>query len=76
MALSQTQKQLLDKIQSNLRRGDIEAIAKKTSLSRVWISRTLSSNYDDYNEDIVKEAVDMIAKREQVTKDLLKKINC
>lgn len=74
MPLTQTQTQVLEKIQANLKRNDIGSIAEKTGLSRVWVSKTLSLAYDDYNEDIVREAVNIINKREQVNKELLKKL--
>jgi len=74
MALNETQVRLLDRIQSNLRRGDINSIAKKTSLTREYVGKVLSLNNDDFNEDIVAAAVTIISVREDNAKRLLKKL--
>lgn len=74
MNLNETQIELLTTIQKNLRRKDINTIAQNTGLSREYVSRVLSPFRDDFNEDIVSEAVKIISAREQNTKTLLKKL--
>jgi len=74
MALNETQIRLLEMIQAGLRHGDIGIIAGKTSFSREHVGRVLSLSNDDFNEDIVKEAVEIISIREQSTKKLLNKL--
>lgn len=74
MILDVNQKKLLETIQGKLVRGDVTSIAKKTRLSIVYVSRVLSPNCDDFNEDVVSKATELIAAREQNTKTLLKKL--
>lgn len=74
MILDKAQIELLNTIQSKLKHGDIDLIATKTGLSRVYVSRVLSPNNDAFHDDIVKIAVEIISKRDQSTKQLLKKL--
>lgn len=74
MALTKTRLELLENIQGKLVRGDIKEIAKNTGLTREYVSKVLSTDTNTYNEEIVNEAVRIIAFREQITKNLLKKL--
>jgi DNA-binding phage protein len=74
MILSNAQIELLESIQSKIRRGDISAIAEKTGLTREYVGMVLNPDSDHFNESIITEAVEIIATREQNTKNLLKKI--
>ena len=65
MNLSVKQIELLNTIRTKLVRGDIRKIAKKTKLSRVYVSNVLNPEVIDvFNEDIVDAAVKMIDARE------------
>lgn len=75
MNLSENQKELLQKIQLKMRRGDVTRIAKETGFTKAWVSKVLStSDTETYNDDIVAEAVRIIEKRDQGTTKLLNKI--
>lgn len=74
IALSATQIKLLEGIQSNLRRGDINSIAEKTGKTREYVGKVLSLNTDDFNEDIASAAVEIISAREKNAMQLLKKL--
>lgn len=74
MILTKDQTQVLTRINTKLAQGDIRDIAKSTGYTRVYVSRVLSINWDAYNTDIVKAAVDIIATRDQYTKNLLIKL--
>lgn len=72
--LNSDQIELLEMIQVKLRRRDIKVIAEKTRFSREYVSTVLSPTIRRFNEDIVNAAVEIISKREQNTKQLLKKL--
>ncbi len=74
MTLSRTQIKILYGIQGKLRRGDITAIAKKVGVSKEYVGMVLNPDLDYFREDIVDEAIKIVANREQVTKKLLKSI--
>lgn len=71
MALTKTQIELLETIQSKMRRGDISSIAEKVGLTKEYVGTVLNPKLDRFNEDIVKEAIELINTREQNTKKLL-----
>lgn len=74
MRLSETQLELLGKIQSKIRRGDITVIAKKTGFSKRYVGMVLSASSEDFNQDIINEMVEIISTRQQNTKNNLEKI--
>lgn len=74
MNLSNNQKELLQRIREKISKGDIKAIANKTGLTREYVSKVLSLLSDNYNEDIVKEAVNIISIREQNTQKHLNQL--
>ena len=74
MNLSINQKELLQRIQDGLIKGDIKTIAHTTGLTREYVSKVLSPFSGTYNEIIVKEAVSLIAIRNQNTQNHLNQL--
>lgn len=74
MKLSKTQVEILVNIKSKMRRGDIPSIAEKTGLTENYVGMVLNPKTEFFNEDIVKEAIEVINTREQNTKKLLQSI--
>lgn len=74
MKLSETQNELLKRIESKMQRGDIAAIAEITGMTREYVGMVLNPDSDFYNETIVIEAVKLVTEREQKTKQLLESI--
>lgn len=74
MNLTNDQTEVLQRINNKLVKGDIRDISKTTGFTRVYVSKVLSPNRDAYNADIVNVAVDIIATRDQLTKNLLIKL--
>lgn len=75
MKLSKSQEKLLNGIQAKLKRGDITAIAKKIKVSKEYVGMVLNPKSEFFREDIVLEAIEIIAKHEQSTKNLLEKLS-
>lgn len=71
MPLNETQKELLESIQSKLVYGDMKSIAAKTNKTENYVSMVLSINSDHFNMKIVEAAAEIISTREQTTKRLL-----
>lgn len=71
MRLLKSQIELLKSIRSKSRYGDISSIAEKTGFSKEYVSLVLNPKSERFNEDIIKEAIERINKREQSTKKLL-----
>lgn len=74
MPLTETQIKILEGIQSNLRRGDISQISKKTGSSRDYVKRVLSLEGDEFDEDIIEETIKLLSERQKAQKLLLKQI--
>lgn len=75
MKLSKGQLELLKGIRSKTRHGDISSIAEKTGFTKEYVSLVLNPKSERFNEDIVREAIALIAKHEQSTKNLLNKLS-
>lgn len=71
----QTQTEVLEVIQKNLRYGDIKIIARRAGYSVEYTGMVLSVVHSAYNDKIVGEAVKLIEERQQDNKNLLKKIS-
>lgn len=74
MILSENQKALLNSIQGKLNWGDKTEIARKTGLSRVYVSQVLEPTTDTFNMKVVETAAAIISKRDQNTKKLLQQV--
>lgn len=74
MALSKTQEKILKGIHGKLRRGDITAIANKVGVTKEYVGMVLNPKSEPFREDIVAEAVAIVASREQKQKKLLQTI--
>lgn len=74
MKPNENQIELLMAIQRRLKYGDIKAIAEVVDFSREYVGKVLSPTSTEFHEDIVSAAVEIIAAREQNTKNLLQKI--
>lgn len=74
MALSDSQIEILQKINKNLEYGDINAIAETTGKTRVYVSGVLNPFTRTYNDDIIIAAVKLISEREQGRKQLVEKL--
>jgi NACalpha-BTF3-like transcription factor len=72
--LTQTQIEILTVLQGKLVHGDITLIAEKMGFSRVHVSNVLNPSSENFNQDIVDEAVKLVTEREQVNKNTLKKL--
>lgn len=82
MALTDTQRGLLENIHGKLVKGDNKAIADKVNKTEVYVSMVLNPNSDYFNMDIVEAAAKIIAARaksiaarEQNTKKLLEQVS-
>lgn len=65
MLISETQRQLLQKIKEKSQRGDVKKIAKKLKFSQKHVSQVLNPDVlNEFNEKIVDEAVKLISERE------------
>ena len=73
MKLTKTQIELLEGIQSNLRRGDISRIAKNIGLTREYVGMVLNPGSTIFNESVIAAAVELIAFRKQNTIQFLKR---
>ena len=74
MALSDSQREILQRINKNLEYGDITAIAEKLGKTRVYVSGVLNPETRPYNDEVVNAAVKLIAEREQGRKKMLDKL--
>ena len=74
MSLNETQYKILEGIRGNLRHGDIKTIATNLDLSKEYVSRVLSIANDEFNDSIVKAAIEYFSKRDLDEKALLKKL--
>lgn len=75
MALTKTEIEILETIQSKLKRGDITAIAEKLRLTPEYIGMVLNPKCDRFNEGIVGIAIELISIREQSRKKQLESIS-
>jgi hypothetical protein len=72
--LTRTQIEILTVLNKKLVHGDIKSIVDKTGFSRVHVSNVLNPSSENFNQDIVDEAVRLVTEREQVNKNTLKKL--
>lgn len=74
MPLSKTESKILKGIHGNLRRGDITVIANKIGCTKEYVGMVLNPESEFFREDIVSEAVAIIAERKQKQNKLLQVI--
>lgn len=74
MSLTNTQIEILQRINKNLRRGDIKEICATTGLSRVSVANTLNPFRNEYNEAIVTAANNLVAERDKARKKMLERL--
>ncbi len=74
MKLSQSQIEVLKKVNENIEYGDINQIAEKTGMTRVYVSAVLNVATRTYNDRIIKAAVELISEREQGRKKMIAKL--
>jgi len=74
MKLSDSQIEVLQRINKNLEYGDINTIAEKSKKTRVYVSSVLNLNTRTYNEDIINAAIGIISERDKARKKNLEKL--
>lgn len=74
MKLSDSQIEILQRINRNIVKGDIKTIANSTGISREYVGKVLNPFTETYNEEVINAAIELIAVREQGRKVMLEKL--
>ena len=68
------QQQILEALSLKLIRGEVKLIAERLKMARGHVSRVLSPRNDQYNEQVIAEALAVIEERQERGHVHLKKI--
>jgi len=72
--MTTSQIKTVNKINESIEHGDIKVIAEKSGKSREYVGRVLNPFNASYDDEVVAQAILIVAHREQGRKKMLKRL--